>query len=91
MVELRIPGPTPSPPEVLQAVSRQMIDHRGSEFVKIMNRMTEKLKQVFMTKNDLLTLTGSGTGGMAAMVVNFLSPVEVSLWVIRTALIFASA
>ena len=74
MVELRIPGPTPCPPEVLQAMSRQMIDHRGGEFVKIMNRVTDKLKQVFMTKNDVLTLTGSGTGGLEAAVVNTLSP-----------------
>ena len=74
MEELRIPGPTPCPPEILQAMSRQMIDHRGSEFVKIMNRTTEKIKQVFMTKSDLLTLTGSGTGGLEAMVVNTLSP-----------------
>src|SRR3972149_4500089 len=74
MEELRIPGPTPCPPEILQEMARQMIDHRGSEFVKILNRMTEKGKQVFMTKNDLLTLTGSGTGGMEAMVVNMLSP-----------------
>lgn len=74
MEELRIPGPTPCPPEILQAMARQMIDHRGSEFVKIMNRVTDKLKQVFMTKNDVLTLTGSGTGGMEAMIVNVLSP-----------------
>ena len=74
MEQLRIPGPTPCPPEILQALSKQMIDHRGSEFGKIMNRMTDKLKQVFMTKNDLLTLTGSGTGGLEAMVVNTLSP-----------------
>ena len=74
MVELRIPGPTPCPPEVLEAMSKQMIDHRGGEFVKIMNRVTDKLKQVFMTKNDVLTLTGSGTGGLEAAVVNTLSP-----------------
>lgn len=74
MVELRIPGPTPCPPEVLEAMSRQMIDHRGGEFVKIMNRVTDKLKQVFMTKNDVLILTGSGTGGLEAAVVNTLSP-----------------
>ena len=74
MTELRVPGPTPCPPEVLQAMSRQMIDHRGGEFVKIMNRVTEKLKQVFMTKNDVLVLTGSGTGGLEAAVVNMLSP-----------------
>ncbi len=74
MTELRIPGPTPCPPEVLQTLSRQMIDHRGGEYVKIMNRVTDKLKQVFMTKNDVLVLTGSGTGGLEAAVVNILSP-----------------
>ena len=74
MVELRIPGPTPCPPEVLQAVSRQMIDHRGGEFVKILNGVTDKLKQVFMTRNDVFVLTGSGTGGLEAAVVNTLSP-----------------
>lgn len=74
MAELRIPGPTPCPPEILQALSRQMIDHRGSEFVSIFNRATDKLKQVFMTKNDVLILTGSGTGGMEAAIVNMLSP-----------------
>ncbi len=74
MEELRIPGPTPCPPEVLQAMTKQMIDHRGSEFIEILNGVTDKLKQVFMTRNDLFVLTGSGTGGMEAAVVNFLSP-----------------
>lgn len=74
MVELRIPGPTPCPPEVLEAMSKQMIDHRGGDFVKTMNRVTEKLKQVFMTKNDVFVLTGSGTGGLEAAIVNTLSP-----------------
>jgi aspartate aminotransferase-like enzyme len=74
MAQLRIPGPTPCPPEVLEAMSRQMIDHRGPEFVKIMQRVTDKLKQAFVTKNDLLVLTGSGTGGLEAAIVNTLSP-----------------
>jgi aspartate aminotransferase-like enzyme len=74
--QLRIPGPTPCPPEILQALSKQMIDHRGSEFVKILNRVTDRLKQVFMTQNDVLVLTGSGTGGMEAAIVNTLSPGE---------------
>ena len=74
MGQLRIPGPTPCPPEILQAMAKQMIDHRGNEFVTILNRVTDKLKQVFMTKNDLFILTGSGTGGLEAAVVNVLSP-----------------
>ncbi|MFC2005115.1 pyridoxal-phosphate-dependent aminotransferase family protein [Chloroflexota bacterium] len=74
MEELRIPGPTPCPPEILQAMTKQMINHRGEEFVGILNGVTEKLKQLFQTKNDLLILTGSGTGGLEAIVVNTLSP-----------------
>ncbi|MFC1939150.1 pyridoxal-phosphate-dependent aminotransferase family protein [Chloroflexota bacterium] len=74
MEGLRIPGPTPCPPEVLQAMARQMINHRGPEFVKILNEVTDKLKQLFQTKNDVFLLTGSGTGGLEAAIVNTLSP-----------------
>jgi aspartate aminotransferase-like enzyme len=74
MAQLRIPGPTPLPPEVLQAMSKQMINHRGSEFHKIMSDVTAKLKHIYQTKNDLYILTGSGTGGMEAAVVNMMSP-----------------
>lgn len=74
MEELRIPGPTPCPPEVLQAMTKQMINHRGKEFTEILNGVTEKLKQLFQTKNDVFLLTGSGTGGLEAAIVNTLSP-----------------
>ena len=73
-MQLRIPGPTPCPPEVLQAISRQMINHRGKEFGEIIHSVTAKLKELFQTKNDVFLLTGSGTGGMEAAVVNTLSP-----------------
>jgi len=73
MEQLRIPGPTPCPPEILKAMARQMINHRGPEFQKILNDVTNKLKQVFQTSNDLLILTGSGTGGLEAAIVNTLS------------------
>lgn len=74
MEQLRVPGPTPLPGEVLKAISRQMINHRGPEFRQMFKDVTEKLKIVFQTKNDLLILTGSGTGGLEAAVVNMLSP-----------------
>jgi aspartate aminotransferase-like enzyme len=81
MAQLRIPGPTPCPPEVLQASARQMINHRGAEFHKMLQDVTEKMKQVYQTKNDLYLLTGSGTGGLEAAVVNMLSPKEKALFV----------
>jgi len=74
MENLRIPGPTPCPEEVLQAMTKQLINHRGEEFGKILNDLTARLKQLFQTKNDVFVLTGSGTGGMEAAIVNMLSP-----------------
>jgi len=73
-MQLRIPGPTPCPPQVLEAMGKQMIYHRGKEFSNILNSITKKLKQVFQTEGDVLTLTCAGTGGLEAAIVNTLSP-----------------
>ncbi len=74
MAQLRVPGPTPCPPEVLKAMAWQMVNHRGPEFHQMLGEVTENLKKVFQTKNDVLLLTGSGTGGLEAAIVNTLSP-----------------
>ncbi|OGN98338.1 MAG: class V aminotransferase [Chloroflexi bacterium RBG_13_51_18] len=74
MTQLRVPGPTPCPPEVLKAMAWQMVNHRGPEFHEMLTEVTENLKKVFQTRNDVLLLTGSGTGGLEAAVVNTLSP-----------------
>ncbi len=73
-MSLRVPGPTPCPENVLKAMSRQMINHRGNEFGEMMVRNTARLKELFQTKSDVFMLTGSGTGGMEAAVVNTMSP-----------------
>jgi aspartate aminotransferase-like enzyme len=74
MENLRIPGPTPVPDEVLQAMAKPMINHRGPEFARVLEDVTAKLKQLFQTKNDVFLLTASGTGGLEAAIVNTLSP-----------------
>ncbi|MBN1191102.1 MAG: alanine--glyoxylate aminotransferase family protein [Dehalococcoidales bacterium] len=74
MAQLRIPGPTPLPPEVLAIMSKQMINHRSAEYHQMMSGITSKLKYFYQTKNDLYVLTGSGTGGLEAAAVNMLSP-----------------
>ncbi len=73
-MNLRIPGPTPCPDDVLEAMSRQMINHRGPEFAEILSRVTGGLKQLFQTQNDILIFSCSGTGAMEAVIVNTLSP-----------------
>jgi len=74
MEELRIPGPTPLPAEVLKIMGRQMINHRGPEFGRMLEEATANLKRLFQTRNDVLLLTASGTGGLEAAIVNTLSP-----------------
>src|SRR6266511_297034 len=71
---LRIPGPTPVPPDVLEAVAHPMVNHRGREFAALISRVAERLKEFYQTSNDVLILSTSGTGGLEAAVVNTLSP-----------------
>lgn len=73
-MNLRIPGPTPLPPEVMAVLQHAMIDHRGPEFAAIQRRIVGKLQEVFNTKNDMLLFTSSGTGGLEAAVANTISP-----------------
>ncbi len=73
-MSLRIPGPTPCPERVLQAMTKQMINHRGKEFAELIKEVTSRLKELFQTKSDVFILTSSGTGAMEAAVVNTLSP-----------------
>ena len=74
MANLRIPGPTPCPPEVLEAAGGAMIDHRGPEFAELQERITDGLRPFFATESDILIISASGTGAMEAAVVNTLSP-----------------
>ena len=73
-MNLRIPGPTPIPPNVMKASYRQMIGHRDSDFIVLYQDIENGLKKVFQTNNDVLIFSGSGTGGMEATVVNLISP-----------------
>lgn len=71
---LLAPGPTPVSPEVLLAMAKPVIHHRAPEFAELFGEVREGLKWLFQTKNDVLILASSGTGGMEGAVANFLSP-----------------
>jgi aspartate aminotransferase-like enzyme len=68
------PGPTPVPPEVLAATAQPMIHHRGPDFRATLGRVIERLKQVFLTENEMLTFTSAGTGVMESAMQNLCSP-----------------
>ena len=73
-MNLRIPGPTPLPPEVQAALGAEMIDHRGVQFEEMLQQVTSHLRRFYQTSGDVLLLTASGTGGLEAALVNVLSP-----------------
>jgi aspartate aminotransferase-like enzyme len=71
---LRIPGPTPIPPAVAEAMARPMINHRGPEFAAMVARITTQLQHFFQTAQPVLGFPSSGSGAMEAAIVNSFSP-----------------
>lgn len=65
---LMMPGPVPVAPRVLRAMSKPMINHRGSEFAAVFDDCRAIMADVFKTKNDILIISGSGTAAMEAAV-----------------------
>ena len=72
-LSLMIPGPTPVPEKVLQALGKHPIGHRSKEFQKLVESTTKNLQWLHQTQNDVLTITGSGTAAMEAGIINTLS------------------
>lgn len=71
---LMTPGPTPVPSEVLLAQARPIIHHRTPLYTKTLVSVTEDLKYILQTKNDVLIFASSGTGAMESAIVNLFSP-----------------
>src|SRR5262249_38053226 len=68
------PGPTPVPEETLLELARPVFYHRSAQMRQVLAEVLEDLRYVFCTKNLVLPLTCSGTGGMEAAVVNCFAP-----------------
>ena len=73
------PGPTPLPPQVLEAMSRPLIHHRTEEFGRLFVSVLEDMKWIYRTKGAVLMMTTSGTGAMESAVQNLLSPGDLSV------------
>jgi alanine-glyoxylate transaminase/serine-glyoxylate transaminase/serine-pyruvate transaminase len=71
---LQIPGPTPVPERILNAMSQQILDHRGPAFQQLGKRVLASVKSVFKTTNPVIIFPSSGTGAWEAALVNTLSP-----------------
>ncbi|MBA4534101.1 pyridoxal-phosphate-dependent aminotransferase family protein [Brevibacillus halotolerans] len=71
-ITLRIPGPTPIPPRVQQAMNRPMIGHRSGQFSQMLSDVVEKIKPAFGTAQQVYVIAGSGTSALEMSVVNTL-------------------
>jgi len=60
------------PDEVIRAMAREPIHHRGEEFREIFSRCDSRLRELFCTKGKTAILSATGTGAMEAAVVNTL-------------------
>jgi alanine-glyoxylate transaminase/serine-glyoxylate transaminase/serine-pyruvate transaminase len=69
------PGPLDIHPRVYRALTAPVIGHMDPAYFKILDRIADRLRQVFQTQNRLTHATpGTGTSGMEACVVNLLEP-----------------
>jgi len=76
---LLAPGPTPVPSEALLAMAMPIIHHRSPDFLPVLEAAKKGLQWLCQTKNDVLILCASGTGGMVGAVNNFFSPGDKAL------------
>jgi aspartate aminotransferase-like enzyme len=63
-----LPGPTEVRPEVLAAMTRPMIPHRGKTFEALHARIDEGMRAVFRTSRPVFVSSSSATGLMEAAV-----------------------
>lgn len=69
------PGPSDIPHRVLAALAAPTVGHLDPYFLQVMNEMQEMLRQVFRTQSPLtLAISGTGSCGMEACVVNLVEP-----------------
>ncbi len=71
---LLAPGPTPVPETVNLDMASPMIHHRTPQFSQIFAEAAEDAKYLFQTKQDVMILASTGTGGMEGCITNLFSP-----------------
>ena len=69
------PGPSNVHPRVLQALATPLVGHLDPTFLNVMNDIQALLRRVFSTTNPFtIAVSGTGSAGMEAAVVNVVEP-----------------
>lgn len=72
-VNFRLPGPTPLPPQVIAALGREMIPHRGPAFRALYQETLRLARDLHRTDGDVLIWAATGSAGWEVAIVNLLS------------------
>ena len=69
------PGPSMVHPRVLQALATPLVGHLDPTFLRVMTDIQTLLRRVFSTTNQFtIAVSGTGSAGMEAAVVNVVEP-----------------
>lgn len=71
---LMVPGPTPVPQRILNAMNRQPVDFSGPEFIGLCDRLFEEVRALFESEAQVFLYTTNGHGAWEAALVNTLAP-----------------
>jgi aspartate aminotransferase-like enzyme len=71
---LLIPGPVPVPNDVLETMGRQMFNHRGPRYAKLITEVNGGIGWILGTKGEVHAITGSGTAGLEFALGNCIHP-----------------
>jgi aspartate aminotransferase-like enzyme len=71
---LMLPGPTPLPARVMQAMAAPLMNHRSQDWSELYWEIEKGAKWAHQTQHDILMVAGAGTYGMEAAIANTLSP-----------------
>ncbi|MBI2710890.1 MAG: alanine--glyoxylate aminotransferase family protein [Actinobacteria bacterium] len=72
------PGPSNPYPEVAAALARPLLGHLDPDFLSLLDDTCARLRTVFRTTNELtLPISGTGSAGMEAAIVNLVGPGDV--------------
>jgi len=69
------PGPSDIHPRVLEALGKPTVGHLDPYYLKLMDALQAKLRDLFQTRNTMtMAISGTGSAGMEAAVVNLIEP-----------------
>ena len=54
------PGPSDVAPSVLESMSRPLVGHLDSSFISMMEEIKSMLREVMLTKNEIIETSTSG-------------------------------